>query len=203
MISTAIIHTPGRPERSSLVANVLDVLPSALVVLDTDGSGDHRIANRRGCWPLARRAWSLPCAEHHLVLEDDAVLCDDFSARLAGVVATRPDAVISLFYGDRWCSVATVMPRSIIGPWLAWSEQESRIRPHHDQMIILGCQALGVEHLWCSPSLVDQADVPSLLGHPPVHAHSIVARGDNVAFVQATWLPYFATRPPVLRAPDV
>lgn len=188
MISAAVIHATGRPERTALVAAALEQLPQALVVVDAMGEGDHRIANRRGCWPMARRAWALsehapPSCTHHLVLEDDAVLCADFSRRLAEAIALAPNAVLSLFRGSRYCSVATVMPRSLIVPWLAWTARESKTRPHHDQLIDLGCVALGYDHRWCDPSLVDCADVPSLLGHPPVKALRLATPRDPIGLV--------------------
>lgn len=170
-----------------LVAAIQEQLPHVRVILDTAGIGDLRIANRRGCWPMARRAWLAASGDHHLVLEDDAVLCADFPARLADVVDRKPDAVISLFLGSRWCSVATVMPRAAIAPWLAWADHESRLRPHHDQLIDLGCTALGIEHVWCSPSLVDHADVPSLLGHPSVSAMRFNQPGP-ISFVRPDWV---------------
>lgn len=169
MISAAIIHTPGRG-RESLVSAVLEQLPHARVLEDMDGAGDYHIANRRGCWPMARCAWMAATGDHHIVLEDDAVLCADFAARLADVAAMAPQSVVSLFRGSRWCSVATLMPRSVIGRWLDWTEGECRIRPHHDQLIDIGCIQLGIEHLYADPSIVDHADVPSLLGHEHVRA---------------------------------
>lgn len=127
--------------------------------------------DRRGCWPIARRAWAEPLiSSHRLVLEDDAILCAGFADRLQQVVELAPAAVVSLFRGARQCSVATVMPNAFIPRWLDWAGRASRARPHHDQLIALGCLAIGVPHLYASPSLVEHAAVPSLLDHPPVAA---------------------------------
>jgi hypothetical protein len=179
MFSAAIIHAPWSAERGELVASVRRRIPWIQVVSDHDHEGDLRIANRRGCWPMARRAWSciLPAASHHLVLEDDAVLCDRFPELAVAALEQKPRAALSLFHGARSCSVATILPAEVIPRWLAWAELESRTRPHHDQLLDLGLHALGVEHLRTSPSLVQHEPVASLLGH----AHVMAERFDSGA----------------------
>lgn len=173
MLSTIIIHAPWSLDRRLLVEAMRREMPAAEVLVDERRIGDHRIANRRGCWPMAKLAWSaeLLGATHRLVLEDDAVLCDGFAELAARAIAYRPEAAISLFRGERTCSVATILPAAVIAPWLAWaSAGEERVRPHHDQLIELGMAALGVTHLYAEPSLVEHAGVASLLDHPPVRA---------------------------------
>lgn len=187
MISVAIIHAPGHPERSACVAAIQEQLPEARVLLDTDKSGDAQIANRRGCWPMARRAWLMATGTHHLVLEDDAVLCADFRAVLARAIELAPDACLSLFHGDRWCSVATVMPRSVIESWLAWADGNNQ--PHHDHMIIRGMRAIGASHWHVDPSIVDHAALPSLLGHPPVRALRFESNPGALSLVRPVWYP--------------
>lgn len=174
MLSTIIIHAHWSIERRRLVDAIRRELPAAQLLVDERRIGDHRIANRRGCWPMAKLAWSaeLLGATHRLVLEDDAVLCDGFAELAAAAIAERPDAALSLFRGSRSCSVATVLPAAVIAPWLAWASSggEERVRPHHDQLIELGMAALGVTHLYTEPSIVEHAGVASLLDHPPVRA---------------------------------
>lgn len=173
VLSITIIHAHWSIERRRLVEAMRRELPAAEVLVDARRIGDHHIANRRGCWPMAKLAWSaeLLGATHRLVLEDDAVLCDGFAELAAAAIADQPAAALSLFRGARSCSVATILPVAIIAPWLAWAEAgEERVRPHHDQLIDLGMAALGVTHLYADPSLVEHAGVASLLDHPPVRA---------------------------------
>jgi len=171
VISVAIIHCPRSVDRRENLRSLLDQLPDASVIEDS-GNGDAigKRLHRRGCWPIARRAWDAfdPRARYHLVLEDDAVLCFGFREHLRGVLDGAPPACISLFHGARDCSVATVMPTSIIPGWISWADSDrygARHLPHHDYLITQGMRDLGVRHLSTEPSLVDQRALPSLLGH--------------------------------------
>lgn len=172
MISTAILHAPQSPERAANLRDLLAAIPHATVIAD-DGQATAQIANRRGCWPLARRGWLAATGAHHLVLEDDAQLCSGFLDQLATLIAARPDACLSLFRGASPCSVATVMPATVIPRWLAWVDQDargSRWLPHHDYLIDAGMRALGVPHLYAEPSIVEHRALASLLGHRHVRA---------------------------------
>jgi len=176
VISAAIIHCPKSAERAVNVMRLLEALPTARVVLDQgDGAKTMLNGSRTGCWPLARRAWEAHSAEstHHLVLEDDAELCEDFEAHLSSTIEQAPGAVLSLFRGRRDCSVGTVMPVHLIAPFLTWTRESrhgERLMPHHDHMITEACIELGWTRLYTAPSLVEQRQFPSLLGHDHISA---------------------------------
>lgn len=172
MISVAIIHAPQSAERAENVRALTAVLPRATVVTDAGHAVAERY-RRRGCWPIARRAWQLASERHHLVLEDDAGPCDDFMAHVEALVAQKPNACISLFRGARDCSVATIIPRHVIPRWLRWvdtSPNGSRHLPHHDYLITQGMRELGVERLYAEPSLIEHLPLASLLDHEHVAA---------------------------------
>lgn len=65
--------------------------------------------NSEGVWLNARRAWSMydPTALYHAVIQDDAVVCDDFHERASQTVmdAIRAvgssDVAISFYFGHR------------------------------------------------------------------------------------------------------
>jgi hypothetical protein len=175
MISVAIIHAPWSVERVANVAELLVALPRAIVVADTERAGVMKRANRLGCWPMAERAWLAadPLATHHLVVEDDAQLCDDFFEDAEEAVLRRPDAAISFFTGARACSVATCLPRAVITPWLTWARRSAdgcRFLPHHDYLLDEGLRQLSITHLRTEPSLVEHRAFPSLLRHDHVSA---------------------------------
>lgn len=176
-LSIAIIHAPWSTERAANVRDLLEQLPGALVVDDVDREGSLKVGNRRGCWPLARWAWCAadPTATHHLVLEDDAQLCDGFLSHVESAIAREPAACLSLFRGARDCSVATIMPVPIIAEWLTWvreSPRGVRLLPHHDYLIAAGMRDLGVRRLFAEPSLVEHRAFPSLLEHDHVRARA-------------------------------
>lgn len=57
-----------------------------------------------GVWPNCRRAWKLydPEAEYHLVVQDDAVICDNFLERaLKEIERSGGDKAISFYFGLR------------------------------------------------------------------------------------------------------
>lgn len=149
------------------VRALLVALPGAVVIED-QGDGESRTRSARGCWRGARRAWQrdVGAATHHLVLEDDAQVCDRFAELAVEAVARAPFALILYFYSDkRGCSVAASWPSWIVPHWLAWADEHSDRIPHHDLLQRMGARALGVPLLYTSPSLVEHGGFPSLLDH--------------------------------------
>lgn len=171
-ITVSIIHAARVASRAANVRRLIAAIPRAVIVEDLD-SGELRIGERRGCWPVARRAWVAAISSstsHHLVLEDDALLCDRFAELAAEAFARRPDAAISFFRGDRGCSVATALPVAAIDRWVRWADVGAIWVPHHDILLRSGCRALGIPYLHTEPSLVEHGDFGSLLGHGHVRA---------------------------------
>jgi hypothetical protein len=171
MISVSIIHAPWVSERAANVQELLKQVPRAVVVADNHNRrGSHLVGNRRGCWPMAARAWKSrdPLATHHVVLEDDAQLCDNFLELANQAIKQQPESALSLFMGSRrLCSVATSLPTKIIDKWLLWAAEDSKTYPHHDALVIRGMEHLGVQLLYARPSLVNHRAFQSLLAHQP------------------------------------
>lgn len=175
VLSTAIMHAPWSSERAENLVEILAQLPSAIVIRDDDRRGMLALGKRLGSWPMAERAWRSSSAEatHHLVLEDDAHLCDGFVDLALNAITARPDAALSLFRGKRACSVGTVLPVASIAPWLSWvssSPESGRHLPHHDCLIDAGMRRLSVPHFYTVPSLVEHRQMESLLKHDHVRA---------------------------------
>jgi hypothetical protein len=185
VISAAIIHCPRSSARAENVRELRAALPDAVVVED-DGHAVGTRWDRRGCWPIARRAWLTSCASHHLVLEDDAQLCSGFFAHVERIAAEHHNACVSFFRGSRDCSVATLMPCWLVNTWIEWTEESkngARYLPHHDYLITQGMRELGVPHLYTEPSLVDQRAFDSLLGHRHIAATRFEQDPSDVALV--------------------
>lgn len=62
---------------------------------------DHKSA---GVWPNCRQAWMLydPTAEYHVVIQDDAIVCEGFMGRALKVIEqSGGDKAISFYFGRR------------------------------------------------------------------------------------------------------
>lgn len=138
----------------------------------------------RGCWWNAKRCWTHALtmdSTHHLLLQDDVVVCDDFVKGLPSVIAAYPDDVISLFamprkgfsaMNRRWgecegtwgCGI--VMPKELIRDFLEW--EEANVRPefkHDDSRISLWCVKTKRTVKVPFPNLVDHLTMKSTLGN--------------------------------------
>lgn len=163
VLSVAIAHAPWGG-RGANVERLRVALPNAQVVCDR---GD---AN---AWDTAQRAWRAHDvgATHHLVLQDDAVLCDGFEERALLMIAQCPGDVISFFtpHLARKSAVAVAMPLALVDEWLTWCETSTL--PRHDDWLIHGwLRATGRPLMRTSPSLVEHGPGPSLMKHDYVAA---------------------------------
>lgn len=156
-LSIAIMHAPWRSERVANVRVLLEQLPGALVVEDTA---------REGCWPTARRAWGVATTGHHLVVQDDAVLCNGFVRLVQQAIVERPVAAIS-FYASPWPGVGGValcLPARWARNWLKWAEI-AEYQHHDDELLARWLRHVGAE-IQIAP-LVDHAPFPSVVGNRP------------------------------------
>lgn len=140
---------------------------------------------KAGPWGCAKRAWAQGAdtdATHHLVIQDDAIICRDFVPGLLRVIAGQPAHVLSLFHGKRkklhgalrWGIVegpyglAVVMPTPMIREFLDW--QDANVHPslHHDDgRIGLFLTQTGRDVRVPFPNVVDhRADLKSVMSHP-------------------------------------
>lgn len=86
MIDVRIVAVPERLQRAEQLAHAT----GGSIILDTDGIGAFR--NHINALRSAT-------ASHVVVLEDDAILCPDFTEHVAGLVAERPHHLIGLYVG--------------------------------------------------------------------------------------------------------
>lgn len=144
---------------------------------------------RKGVWPIARQAWhdSLRYdSTHHLVLQDDIVVCRDFLAAVVAAIEARPDAPVAFFdmsrtipdamdKGVSWAvrrslssACALAMPTPMVLPAIRWCDYNTdpKVKSYDAR---LSAYFLSVDQLiWYTvPSLVDHNDNGhSLIGHP-------------------------------------
>jgi len=174
----AALHTQRRAHPDAPVA-------APILCMDTE---------KQGCWPTSRAAWVLGAGtgvSHVLVIQDDAVLADDFVAGATNALRARPADPVCFysarkevpaavakgrpwvsFGGSSWLNAqAVALPADLAVAFVAWAaqheaEQGARWGKSYDTRLA----AFLVAHkrpMWVTaPSLVDHADVPSQMGHP-------------------------------------
>lgn len=155
--------------------------------------GDRVVWDRRNDrWDTGRRAMAHhdPDATHHLVVQDDAVVCDDLIAgveRALGHIPTSRPAPMCLYVGRltpyrtqvqrlvngaadaSWLTMAglhwgvgIVMPVELIEPMVAWGDRNGQIA-NYDKRISRWLAGRGIRTWYPWPSLVDHRDSPSLV----------------------------------------
>ena len=168
------------PERAALVQSTLERLGRRVpVLLDVEHRGSR--------WN-SRRAWGAVDGHstHHLVMEDDALVCRDFIAVAEAALTANPDALVSFFTpkiellkakarDESWVKISTVqwtqavtLPTSRVGQFLQWEKRYLQDEyPHKEGSLGMFVKTVELEIFCTAPNLVDHADVPSAMGHNP------------------------------------
>lgn len=181
-LSFAIMHAAWVEWRRENLRLLREALPDAHIAADT---------GHEGVWPTAWRAWSMRPKDstHHVVLQDDVVLCDGFRDVLTAAVEAMPAPIISLFTmhkdvqdaglrnNSAWVSTPSVygtgclMPSMIAERFLRWSDRETWYQYPHDDVRIRAFAKLAsypivqtvpclIDHLGATRSLTGE-DHPS------------------------------------------
>jgi hypothetical protein len=213
-ISAAVMAHPSRlPQARAL----RDRYPELGLEIITDNDPERRHSR-----DTARRAWAAatPYATHHLVVQDDIELADDFAARMLAAVSARPDQALSFFaeWGSRtagvvrlaaleganWATIvdgyvptqAVVMPAEA-----ARGYAESAIDPDQPDDVALArwLTAEGITALVSVPNLVQHLDLPSLTGNTYQGPRRSVCFGPAAGFAPdgyatdgLAWLPHLS-----------
>lgn len=189
-------------ERAENVRRTLKSLGVAVPVLYDD--------DRIGCWNNAVRAWKAvkSGASHHLVLQDDIVLCRNFLSTVERLCELRPSHPLTLFTmrkGTReavekdshWVRVeygvwgqATLLPTFMIPQMLRWNDKH--IRPDFglpdDARISLWMEHHRIPAFAPAPNIVEHLDDSSTLGHrTPLPRKSRLFIGENTDGLSVDW----------------
>lgn len=165
-------------------------------------------------WDTTRRAWETAdlAATHHLVIQDDAIVCRDLIAGLESALPhAPPESVVSLYMGTRrpqgravqqaatearqgasWVAmrdlnwgVAVCLPTTAIAGMVeAGNDSQARDADRRlgDHFRRLGWPT------WCTwPSLVDHRPGPSLLGHVANDRHAHEFHGTDRSALDIDW----------------
>lgn len=177
-VSVAVM---AHPSRKGCVSELLAALDRpAEVVWD----------EKRDLWDTGRRSLLAydPQATHHLVIQDDALVCRDLVAGVERALhCVPPDVLLGLYLGHHpphsymvsqlvsqagsasWLSmaainwgVAVVVPTGYIADLVAFGDQLAI--PSYDQRIGRWCRKRRIKAWYPWPSLVEHRGVPSLIG---------------------------------------
>jgi hypothetical protein len=179
-LSVAIMAHPGRKAQ---VAQLLDRIGDVPVAWD----------QKSNLWDTRRRATLAydPGCTHHLVLQDDVLVCRDLVAGVERALEYAPaDVPLSLYIGQRrplavpvramcleacecdasWVTMRTllwgpavIVPTLAIPEMVAYGDTLQKV-PHDDRRVGLYWETQAQERCWYTwPSLVDHADGPSMV----------------------------------------
>lgn len=169
LLSIAVMAHPSREKFFPYLKEKLGDVPFSI---------DHDSA---GVWPNAKKAWSMfdPGALYHLVVQDDAIVCENFRERAEEAIidAIRKNGsrvAISFYFGNRgtfhhiaeqglergYCmmartpwAVAICLPSNLIPEMLA--EAETMAQPQDDVRIGKFLKARKIRVYFPMPSLID------------------------------------------------
>ncbi len=192
-VSISIMAIPFRRANVEKIVSKIPEIPIS-VIYDTKSEG---------CWQTAKKAWRSmpPDATHHLVLQDDIDVCDNFYATVLKVVEANPKAIISLFAsrfraeemadaqarGVSWMvrsrgltAQAILMPRQYVIDFLyfcAMNIREGVWKPDQDDIRVRIWQNERKYPTWFTvPELVDHKSLLPSLHHHPSYASCCFAR---------------------------
>lgn len=196
-ISIAIQHSPARADLAArLVADLGGRLPVDLVADPAPPPpGTHPTSALWSPWRTYRHCLETTPADatHRLIVQDDALVCADFTAAATAALAAQPDRVVTFYVGGNarlaaarvvhaagqgrsWAvinhyswipAVALAWPARLIPPLLAYCDRHRWTATFRSDDELLGrfLRTTGEPLYATVPSLVDHPDdVPSLIG---------------------------------------
>jgi hypothetical protein len=175
------------PSRSAWAEQLRSTCPELGLVVVTDPDPTGPPATLR----TARLAWQSVSDEatHHLVFQDDVIMCPGFVERLVAAILGRPSDALSLFceWAGRSANVvrlaaltghcyaeavepyvpspALVLPADVARGFVGWVDDNATATDPDDVVMLRYLTAIGVRNLVTAPNLVDHDIVPSLMGN--------------------------------------
>lgn len=170
-------------QRRWVQAEQLATLTRGKIFMDNGFLGEWKNTRRALAWGRSQDA------THVVVLQDDAVPIPEFMAQVREAIKRRPDDVVGLYVGTgrpyaeevlravqaarrdlaSWLvsdgliwGVGTIWPVSLINDFLSWADLWRHQLPY-DQRAHAWSQATGRRCYYTWPSLVNHADLPSVI----------------------------------------
>ena len=191
----------AHPDRSALVADLRERLTGAgEIPVHWDDEGPAS-GNADRVWRTARGGWMLADldADWHVLIQDDALVCEDFLPGLAHALLGVPDDVVVCPYlgrggavGQRWVNLGHEADRRgaswVLSHKLMWGvaicipvrlipemiDRADRMVGTPDDMRVSGWAKRTRRDVWYTwPSLVDHRPVPSITKHRAADRHAV------------------------------
>lgn len=189
-----VMTCPQRAVRAAQLVAALNALGGAAVATVLDVS-------RLGPRACAARAWAGATigTTHHMVLQDDAILCDDFIESVRRALEAAPADLISFFTSSPYVNLGAV-PRlrklAVFEGALALAAPSALARDvagaleqatsqADDAVIGTFLRSRNLQYRVAIPNLVDHAPIPSTVGHQYQHSRTFL--GAHVSGKDLTW----------------
>lgn len=151
-----------------------------------------------GVWENAKRAWLRPAvkpgAQYRVVIQDDAILCDDFTAKAEAFLEQHKGHVVSFYYGDdpkhnKWVqpdhfdaplyhAVCLAIPTKQIPDMIAYCDKKPEAIGD-DMKIKRWLISQNRTCRYSNPSLVQHRDIPSIVDPTkPTRQSAIYKQGE-------------------------
>ncbi len=179
LLSVSVMAHPSRKDNFEYLSSRL-------------GGAPFSIDEGVGIWENCKRAWRLhdPEAEYHVVIQDDAIVCDNFLERaekkiIEARAITATDPALSFFFGKRqWMKdvgYKGMKVGRVIGSQLHWGLAVCLPTKYIEEMIAAGdkihikqddariarfLRAKKIPVFYPMPSLIDHRIGESLVGDP-------------------------------------
>ena len=171
------------PERKEIVYSLIKQLGRNVPIAWDD--------DYQGIWWNCQRAWKMVKggATHHLILQDDALVCDNFIESAERAISYRPHDFVGFYAnhqictkasekGDSWVNIeggvwgqAQMLPVSEIGHFLSWCESHiDSSYKHDDDRLATYLSASKMRQYQTVPSLVNHGSPDtSTTNHSATH----------------------------------
>lgn len=171
------------PDREAEVRRFVERHPELdlRIAVDPDPGRGHSLGTALLAWSMVE-----PGATHHLVLQDDVILCEGFVDLMVAAVRTHPDAAVSMFAewgaragtlvrlallrGQGYAAVADpyIPTQALVLPAAQAADfaEKGRTATEPDDIALLNhLRRTGTRSVVVAPNLVQHQDRPSLTGN--------------------------------------
>ena len=108
-LSIAIMHCPFYEERKTIVQKIINQLGKANILNELEDFAVIEDWKKRGVWHTAKKSWEFCLstdATHHLVIQDDISLCNDFIHTVKELIKVFPKKIMCLYANRKICEQA-------------------------------------------------------------------------------------------------
>lgn len=108
-LSIAIMHCPYYAERQLIVKRIINQIGHSNILNKLEDFAVIEDWKKKGVWHNGKKSWEFCLstkATHHLVLQDDIILCEDFLPTVKKLIEVFPNKIMSLYANRKICEEA-------------------------------------------------------------------------------------------------